>query len=160
MKKIYIAASFYYEDKAKTSRHKYIIEKTVDRITKAIGPLANNFEFYMPHQLKIENAWDMSLEDWSKAVYDKDMAELEDADIVIFISFGKENNAGSAFEVGYVCGSNKKTKKQKLIVIKMTDEPESLMITSSCDTILTEADIDEYDWIRLPAYKTKIERIT
>ncbi len=161
MKKVYIAASFYYEDRAKTSKHKYIIEKVVERIKAATGVLANNFEFYIPHQLKIENAWDMSLEDWSKAVYDKDMTELESADIVVFLSFGKENNAGSVFEVGYICGLNKKAKtKQKLVVVKMTDEPESLMVTNACDTIITDSDIETYDWIKLPAQKTILEKIT
>ena len=161
---IYICASFCYEDKVKTSERKYLIEKTVDRIKKFIPDLYSTY--YLPHQLTIPNAWDISLEEWSRAVYEHDMEALDAADLVIFISFGKENNAGSAWELGYVHGFNthepdpKCRFPKKVICIKMTNEPESLMITNSVDTVITEAEIETYDWCNLPAYKTKMEKIS
>jgi len=170
-KYVYIAASFAYEDKAKTSKRKYLIEKTVKRIKDTISSLTKNspdeYLFYIPHQLKIPNAWDMSLEAWSEKVYHEDFIHLVDSDIVIFLSFGKENNAGSVFEVGYVCGSNdifkfsnREKDMKKLVVVKMTDEPESLMITNSCDTIISEKDIESYDWINLPEFRTILEKLS
>lgn len=156
--KIYVAASFAYEDKAKTSKRKELIEKTIKRIKKLLKG-----DYYLPHQLKIPNAWDMSLEDWSKAVYEHDIKALHDADLIIFLSFGKENNAGSAFEVGYIIGRNTKVlsfDEQTLILVKMTDEPESLMISNSVDRIITEAEIETYDWKTLPEYKTALEKLS
>ena len=170
-KYVYIAASFAYEDKAKTSKRKYLIEKTVNRIKNTIASLNQNSDdeylFYIPHQLKIPNAWDMSLEAWSEKVYHEDFIHLVDSDIVIFLSFGKENNAGSVYEVGYVCGtndmlrsSNKEDKMKKLVVVKMTNELESLMISNSCDTIISEKDIESYDWINLPEFRTILEKLS
>lgn len=156
--KIYIAASFAYEDKAKTSQRKDLIEKTVKRIKKLLKG-----NYYLPHQLKIPNAWDISLEEWSRKVYEHDVKALDEADLVIFLSFGKENNAGSVWEVGYIIGSNSQVlsfDEQKLIVIKMTDEPESLMISNSVDRIITSAEIETYDWKTLPEYKTNLEKLS
>lgn len=168
---IYIAASFAYENKAKTSKRKYLIEKTAKRILNAIyklDPVAvDEYGFYIPHQLKIPNAWDMSLEDWARKVYEEDFSKLVEADIVIFLSFGKENNSGSVWKVGYVCGRNammiplqREDLIKKLVVVKMTDEPESLMISNSCDTIISEKDIESYDWITLPKYRTNLEKLS
>jgi nucleoside 2-deoxyribosyltransferase len=155
---VYIAASFAYEDKAKTSQRKDLIEKTVKKIKRHLKD-----NYYLPHQLKIPNAWDISLEEWSKAVYDHDIEALENADIVIFLSFGKENNAGSAWELGYVHGFNMHEQvhfPKTVIVVKMTDEPESLMISNSVDRIITEAEIDTYDWKMLPKYKTNLGKLS
>jgi len=158
MNNIYIAASFAYEDKAKTSQKKDLIEKTVKRIKKYLKG-----NYYLPHQLKIPNAWDISLEEWSRAVYEHDIEALENANIVIFLSFGKENNAGSAWEMGYVHGFNMHEQvhfTKTVIVIKMTDEPESLMISNSVDRIITSTEIETYDWNTFPKYKTKLEKLS
>ena len=156
--KIYIAASFAYEDKAKTSQKKDLIEKTVKRIKKFLKG-----DYYLPHQLKIPNAWDISLEEWSRAVYEHDINALDEAEVVIFLSFGKENNAGSAWEMGYVHGFNLHEQvhfPKKVIVVKMTNEPESLMISNSVDRIIMNSEIETYDWKTFPKYKTTLEKLS
>ena len=160
---IYIAASFAFEDRNKTEQKKKLIEETVERIKQYLPG-----NYYLPHQLKIPNAWDMSLEDWSREVYEYDIGALNDADMIIFLSFGKENNAGSAWEVGYVIGQNymwgytrdDAPDQKKVICIKMTDEPESLMISNSVDRIITSAEIDTYDWKTFPEYKTSLGKLS
>jgi len=156
--KIYVAASFAYEDKAKTSERKYLIEKTVERIQKFLPG-----DYYLPHQLKIPNAWDMSLKDWSKAVYEHDIKALRHAELIIFLSFGKENNAGSVWEVGYVFGRNTQVSyiyEQKLILVRMTNESESLMLTNSIERIIDQSEIEAYNWKTLPKYKTTLNRLS
>lgn len=154
--KIYVAASFAYEDKAKTSQRKDMIEKMVERIKKCLDG-----DYYLPHQLKIPNAWDISLEEWSRAVYEHDVKALNEADLIIFLSFGKENNAGSVWEVGYIIGRNTRASdQQKVVLVKMTDEPESLMLTNSIDRIIDQSEIETYDWATLPSYKTKLEKLS
>ena len=161
---IYIAASFCYEDKDKTSQRKYLIEQTVKRIQKKLKG-----NYYIPHKLTIPNAWDISLEEWSNAVYQHDMAALNSADIIIFLSFGKENNAGSVWEVGYIYGRNYNIStirgntnpySQQIIMIKMTDEIESLMLTNSVNAIISEKEIESYDWVNRPSYKTALSKIS
>lgn len=156
---VYVAASFAYEDRAKTEERKLIIEKTVERLKKV---LPGDNIFYLPHQLKIPNAWDMSLEEWSQAVFEEDLRHLANANLVIFLSFGKENNAGSVWEVGF----HYKNMLSDIddwhltITIKMTDEPESLMITNSSRAVITVDEIESYDWDKMPKYKTNLERIS
>ena len=155
---IYIAASFAYEDRDKTEQKKKLIEETVKRIKQHLPGI-----YYLPHQLKIPNAWDISLEEWSRAVYEHDIKALNDADLVIFLSFGKENNAGSAWEVGYIVGRNTKVlsfDEQKIILVKMTNEPESLMISNSVDRIIMNSEIETYDWKTFPKYKTSLDKLS
>ena len=44
---------------------------------------------YCPFELKIENAWDYSQEDWAKMVFDSDLTALDGSDTVIVISPGR-----------------------------------------------------------------------
>ena len=159
--KIYIAASFAYEDRDKTSQRKYLIEKTVERLKKVIH---GNNDYYLPHQLTIPNAWDISLEEWANQVYVKDVYALRNSDLVIFLSFGKENNAGSAWEIGFMCGRNELTpdiyKKVKIICISMTEDPESLMIRNSVDAMIKENEIETYNWEYMPNYKVKADKLS
>ena len=156
--KIYLCASFAYEDKQKTRERQLAIEGMAERIRKHIK---SDTEIYLPHKIKIENAWDMSLEDWSLAVYESDLKHLQEADLVVFLSFGKENNSGSVWECGYVSGYNAGLKnKKKIIMIKMTDTPESLMLFGSIDTILSIDEVETYDWVNLPVYKTKCLKLS
>lgn len=150
MKKVYIAASFAYSDREKTNKRKEVIERVVNRISAKLTA-----DYYLPHKLKIENAWNMSLEDWSAKVFNEDMSALINSDLVIFISFGKENNAGSVWECGYAYATQK-----PVVVIKMTDEAESLMITNTARAIMLEDEIDSYDWNKISRYKTKLEKIS
>lgn len=152
MKKVYVAASFAYADKDKTNQRKSEIEEVVREIQSKTG---EEVSWYLPHQLKIENAWDISLEEWSQKVFEHDLQALLEADLVIFISYGKENNAGAVWEVGYATAKGIQT-----VVVKMTDEVESLMITQSVHSILTKEEITNYDWVNLPKYKTKLEKLS
>ena len=150
--KVYVAASFAYSDKDKTAQRKQDIEGIVNKIkTKYV----DCFDFYLPHQLKIVNAWDYSLETWANMVFTHDIEALNDSDLVIFISYGKENNAGAVWECGYAFA-----KQIPVIVIKMTDYIESLMVTSSAHAIITQNEISQYDFYKLPQYKTVLHKIS
>lgn len=168
-KKVYIAASFAYEDRNKTEERK----RQIEEIVSLIQVKRSDWEFYLPHKLKIENAWDISLEEWSRAVYEHDVQALDEADVIIFISYGKENNAGSVWEVGYAIGQRSIGQcydegydfeetlwHRKVICVKMTDEPESLMVSCSCDIILKKEEIQDYDWNNLPDYKTNLDKLS
>ena len=152
MKKVYVAASFAYASKEKTNQRKQEIEEVVNLIKDITK---DEYDFYIPHQFKIPNAWDISLEEWSLEVYKHDVSVIDNADMVIFISYGKENNAGAVWEVGYAKALNK-----KIVMIKMTDEVESLMLFGSVNTIIMKDEIQKYDWKSLPDYKTKLYKMS
>ena len=85
------------------------------------------FNVYCPWELKIENAWDISQEEWAKKVFDNDIKAIDNCDIVIMISLGRESTAGTNWECGYAFAN-----KKKLIVIQITDKPTSLMTFCGC----------------------------
>ena len=151
MKKIYVAASFAYSNKSKSELRKKQIEEIVDRI-KTIN---NDYVFFLPHQYHIPNAWNMNLREWSKLVYDNDLKGLDEADIVVFISYGKENNSGSVWETGYAFAKNK-----PVIMIKMTEEVESIMLFGSATAIIMANEIEKYDWKNLPHYITPLNKLS
>ena len=148
--KVYVAASFAYNDRTKTEHRKADIERVVNVIQSKLKA-----DYYLPHQLKIPNAWDMSLEDWSNKVFEHDIGSLYSADLVIFISYGKENNSGSVWECGFAYA-----KGIPVVVVKMTDDVESLMITSTARAILREDELKQYDFEVLPKFKTTLEQIS
>lgn len=152
MIQIYTAASFAYADRGKTESRKEDIERVVNKVKQTLNyPNA----FYLPHQLKIPNAWDISLEEWARKVYEHDIKALDAADLVLFISYGKENNSGSVWECGYAYAKN-----IPVVVIKMTDDTESLMISNTARAIIREEDINSYDFINLPAIKTELNKLS
>ena len=162
MKKIYIAASFAYADRNKTEERKAQIKQIVEQIKTHLQA-----DFYLPQELKIENAWDYSLEEWGRRVYEEDLRHLMSADTIIFISFGKENNAGSVWEIGFVAGVNYTLHEveahrgwKNIIMIKMNDQAESLMVTNSVNTIITKDEIDTYNWELMPWIKTRIDQLS
>lgn len=157
MKNIYVAASFAYADRNKTEERKLLIKQVVEQIKTHLQ--AN---FYLPQELKIENAWDYSLEEWGRRVYQEDLSHLISADTIVFISFGKENNAGAVWEVGFIAGLNAaiKNNNKNIIMIKMNNEAESLMITNSVNTIITKEEIDKYNWELMPFTKSAVDQLS
>ena len=82
---------------------------------------------YCPFELKIENAWDLSQEDWSREVFTRDCKAMEDCDFAILISYGRESSAGTSWEQGYLYALGK-----KIFVLQVTDNPTSLMTYVGC----------------------------
>ena len=85
------------------------------------------YTVYCPFELKIENAWDMSQENWSKAVFDKDIEAINNCDIFLMISLGRESTAGTNFEQGYAYAL-----KKRILVFQITEKPTSLMTYCGC----------------------------
>lgn len=141
---VYLASSFAYMDKDKTEERKSTME-IFQRHLNMLG-----FEVYNPSKLKIENAWSYSMYDWGNLVFQEDKKQLDNCDFVVFISYGKENNAGSAWEVGYAYALGK-----KIIMVSMNDAaPESLMMIHSCHACIHGfKDFLNYDFASLPMTK-------
>ena len=85
------------------------------------------YEVYCPWELKIENAWDLSQEEWSREVFTHDCKAMEDCDFAILISYGRESSAGTSWEQGYLYAQGK-----KVFVLQVTDKPTSLMTYVGC----------------------------
>ena len=150
--KIYIAASFAYADKKSTEAAQQII------MTVAYGLRNRGFDVFVPHEHKLPNAWDLSNHDWGMAVYGMDVNALEESDVVVALSQGKQfNQDGFALECGYACGRGK-----RVILLSLRPEMvESIMITSAAYTWLN--DINEllnYDFDEMPQIRTATNEVS
>ena len=92
----------------------------------------NNVEVYCPWELKIENAWDYSQEDWAKLVFEADISAINKAEAVIMISVGRHSTAGTNWEQGYAYAKN-----IPVHVIQVTDATTSLMTYWGCNSFIT-----------------------
>nr|DAD82631.1 MAG TPA: Nucleoside 2-deoxyribosyltransferase [Siphoviridae sp. ctrpg19] len=133
---IYLACSFACKD-----RHKAEIRKTymkqAENILKKKGLVV-----YVPSDLTIPNAWDYTMQEWGLMVFANGLIRLDESDIVVMLSFGKENNAGSAWECGYAFAKGK-----KVIIVSLTDEVESLMVQhGSYAQLKGLEDLQNYDF--------------
>lgn len=142
----YIAASFACDSRELTEQRKQQISNMVTKLQQC---LPSDYRFYIPHDLVIPNAWNMSIEEWAQAVYDADINVLRRSQLVIFLSFGKTNNAGSAWECGCAYGYG-----IPVVMIRMTDNTESVMLYGSARAILDASHIEAYDWRNLPPFTT------
>lgn len=101
------------------------------------------FEVYCPWELKIENAWDYTQEDWAKQVFEADIAAIQECDIFIMISHGRISSAGTNWEQGYAYALHK-----WIIVIQITDNPTSLMTYCSASNFFNTTPEKFYDTLR------------
>ena len=86
-----------------------------------------NHEVYCPFELKIENAWDYSQEDWAQMVFNADLKALNEADLMVMITPGRVSTAGTNWEQGYAYARCK-----PIIVFQYTREAVSLMTYCGC----------------------------
>ena len=87
----------------------------------------HNQEVYCPFELKIENAWDYSQEDWARMVFEADKNAIDKCDLFLMISPGRNSTAGSNWEQGYAYALGKKT-----VIVQYTEDRTSLMTFCGC----------------------------
>lgn len=67
------------------------------------------FDVYEPYSYQIPHAWDYPNEEWGQMVFMNDIKAIDDSDIVIVLSYGRESPAGTNWEAGYAFGKGKKS---------------------------------------------------
>ena len=93
----------------------------------------STLEVYNPSELKIPNAWGMSMEEWSRCVFSFDVKAIDDADWIIILDYGRHGTAGTAWEAGYAFAKGKPA-----LLIRMDPNTDySLMITGGSANICT-----------------------
>lgn len=115
---IYLAGPCSSEHRTLMVNVKKYIEEFINKETDTV---------YCPFELKIENAWDLTQEEWSREVFVRDCKAMEDCDFAILISFGRESSAGTNWEQGYLYAQGK-----KIFVLQVTDKSTSLMTYVGC----------------------------
>ena len=116
--KIYLAGS------CGSDRRSYMV--SIGEELRALG-----FEVYCPFELKINNAWDMPQEDWAQKVFDNDILAIQNCDVMVIISSGRQSTAGTNWEQGYAYALGK-----KIFVFQYTNEATSLMTYCGADNFI------------------------
>lgn len=98
------------------------------------------FEVYCPWELKIEDAWHMSQEEWARKVFEADIKAIQDCEVFVMITPGRESTAGSNWESGYIFSLNKPS-----YIIQINDSPTSLMTFCGCTFFLNSNLKNLYD---------------
>lgn len=112
------------------------------------------FSVYRPWTIFIPDAWDLPNAVWGRKVFENDKAAIDAADIVVTLSYGRcSTTAGTNWEAGYAYGTGK-----KLIVVEMTDETMSLMVSNGCHAVLSGMEeLQTYDFSHSERRKTETE---
>lgn len=116
--KIYLGCSFANLDKDDKARRRFTMHSVAKKLE------ARGFEVYNPADLVIPHAWDYPEKEWAQMVFANDITKLDECDILVFLSYGKENNDGSVWECGYAFAKDKRV----IVVHVRPNEPESLMV--------------------------------
>lgn len=111
------------------------------------------FDVYAPWKLKIPNAWDYPNSEWGRLVFESDVVALNNAELVVVLSYGRMSTAGVNWEAGYSYASGK-----KVIVVEMTGEIMSIMVANGrWATVKGLEGLREYDFATMPESRTETE---
>lgn len=94
-------------------------------------------DVYCPFELKIENSWDYSQEDWAQLVFEADISAMNHCDYAIVISLGRISSAGTNWECGYLYA-----KGIPVYIFQVTDTPTSLMTFCGADYFISTTEVD------------------
>ena len=87
-------------------------------------------------------------------VFESDINAINDADVLVLLSYGRKQTAGSAWEAGYAFATGK-----KVIVVEMNDEIASLMVSNGrYATVKGLKGLEDYDWSEMPKTRTNTEQ--
>lgn len=142
--KAYIAAPFGEVD----SQERY------NAITTASIMLNKGFAVYTPWSCKVPHAWDYPNTEWSQMVFMNDVKAIDNSDVVVVLSYGRESTAGTNWEAGYAFGVGK-----TVIVVEMTNKVMSLMVSNGMYARVKGLNgLQEYDFRTMPKSRTDTEQ--
>lgn len=111
-------------------------------------------EVYCPWKYTLPHAWDYPNTEWGQMVFINDVHAIDNCDILVMLSYGRESTAGTNWEAGYAFGIGK-----KVIVVEMTDKVMSLMVANGrYATVQGLEGLKLYDFSKLPKSRTNTEQ--
>jgi nucleoside 2-deoxyribosyltransferase len=129
-------------------------EKRFNAEAAAVILRRKGFNVYTPWDYIVPHAWDYPNDEWGLMVFMNDIRAIDEADIVVVLSYGRESTAGTNWEAGYAFGIGK-----MVIVVEMTDEVMSLMVANGrYATLKGLGGLEDYKWETKPRYRTKTEQ--
>ena len=94
--KIYVASPLF------TAEEKKVINE-IEAVLHGAG-----HETYLPMEHGVPDAWSYTNEEWAHKMFILDKEAIDDCDAVLCIYYGMNSDSGTAWEVGYAYGKDKK----------------------------------------------------
>ena len=95
--KIYIAGPFFTKEEC----------RELEAMIQYVRELYPNSELFIPKEHFIPDGETMPNDVWAKKVFDMDVQELDDADLVFALYLGHYSDTGTAWEIGYAYAHGK-----------------------------------------------------
>jgi len=89
---------------------------------------ARGYIVYVPMEHQIEDAWNLTNDEWAKKVFEEDVAAIRNCDEVHCLYYGLYSDSGTAWECGFAYGIGKPVK-----LFDMANEEVSLMMVQSAE---------------------------
>ena len=86
---------------------------------------------YAPIEHEVPNAWEISNEEWGRAVFNADVEAIRNCDEVWVLNFGMYSDSGTAWECGFAYGIGKTVRQ--LVYGMGEDKTYSLMMINGCE---------------------------
>ena len=99
---------------------------------------ASNFEVFAPYEFVIDDAWNLSNEVWGKQIFQGDVKEIDECDIVVAINHGLHSDSGTAFEIGYAFA-----KQKPIFVVYFEETLDSLMVNNAATGCINYKDFKQ-----------------
>lgn len=114
----------------------------------------HHLDVYAPVEHKIPMDWDYPNNEWGLMVFSQDLGAIQNSDIIVALSYGRENTGGIAWEMGYAYGIGK-----KIILVELTDHKQSLMVANGRYASVQGLEgLKNYDFKTLPKTRTITEQ--
>ena len=120
MNKVYLASPFFNQEE----------RDNVERVAKYWRD--KGFEVYVPMEHEIENGWEMPNNTWARKVFVEDRNAIRECDFLLAITYGMNDDAGTAWEIGFAYGIGK-----PVFVIPINQTTYSLMVCQSASGCIT-----------------------
>lgn len=141
---VYLAAPFGTSDSVKRSNAETAAKILFDK----------GCDVYKPWSYSVPHAWEYPNDEWGLMVFTNDIHAIDNSDVVVMLSYGRESTAGTNWEAGYAFGIGK-----KVIVVEMSDSIMSLMVSNGrWATVKGLSGLSEYSFQEMPRTRTKTEQ--
>ena len=119
MAKIYLASPWF------NDKERVMYRGILDKMRK------EGHEVYAPIEHEVPNAWEISNEEWARAVFNADVEAIRNCDEVWVLNFGMYSDSGTAWECGFAYGTGKTVRQ--LVYGMGEDKTYSLMMINGCE---------------------------
>ena len=134
-KRVYLAAPFFNDTEVKNVEY-------VENVLSEKG-----LSYFSP--MRRENKGEPGTKEWAYDIYEADITEIKNADVVVVLSYGNYDDSGTSWECGYAVGIGKPV---VLVHIDRNGDSNLMMHCGGLTNIYLD-ELADYDFDSMPVYE-------